>query len=89
MASTSTASFHRPFRPGDFRKLNCPSMVDCAKKRFLGGTRMELTEEVKALLLNTDPGYLDYPFQNKHFGHGSLAHFSCLQRLIFSKDLVF
>src|SRR6266568_4360538 len=28
-------------------------MVYCAKKRFLGGTRMELTEEVKALLLNT------------------------------------
>src|SRR2546423_12696382 len=28
-------------------------MVYCAKKRDLGGTRMELTEEVKALLLNT------------------------------------
>jgi hypothetical protein len=28
-------------------------MIYCAKKRFLGGTRMELTEEVKALLLNT------------------------------------
>src|SRR5205809_3063225 len=28
-------------------------MVCCAKNRFLGGTRMELTEEVKALLLNT------------------------------------
>jgi hypothetical protein len=28
-------------------------MVYCAKKRFLEGTRMELTEEVKALLLNT------------------------------------
>jgi hypothetical protein len=28
-------------------------MVYCAKKRFLGGTKMELTEEVKALLLNT------------------------------------
>jgi hypothetical protein len=35
------------------------------------------------------PGYLDYPFQNKRFGHGSLAHFSNLQRLIFSKTLVF
>jgi hypothetical protein len=28
-------------------------MVYGAKKSFLGGTRMELTEEVKALLLNT------------------------------------
>src|SRR5437660_7593861 len=28
-------------------------MVYCAKKSFLGGTLMELTEEVKALLLNT------------------------------------
>src|SRR5438128_1963733 len=28
-------------------------MVYCAKKRFLGGTRMELTEEVKTLLLHT------------------------------------
>jgi hypothetical protein len=28
-------------------------MVYCAKKRFLGGPTMELTEEVKALLLNT------------------------------------
>jgi hypothetical protein len=34
------------------------------------------------------PGYLDYPFQNKRFGHGSLAHFSSLQHLIFSKTLV-
>jgi hypothetical protein len=34
------------------------------------------------------PGYLDYPFQNKRFGHGSLAHFSSLQHLIFSKALV-
>lgn len=37
----------------DFRKLNCPSLVDCAKKRSLGGTRVERTEEVKALVLNT------------------------------------
>ena len=35
------------------------------------------------------PGYLDNPFKNKHFGHGSLALFSSLQRLIFSKALVF
>src|SRR6266567_1561976 len=28
-------------------------MVYCSKKSFLGGTLMELTEEVKALLLNT------------------------------------
>ncbi len=34
-------------------------------------------------------GYLDYPFQNKRFGHGFLAHFSFLQRLIFSKAFVF
>src|SRR5260221_12976917 len=34
------------------------------------------------------PGYLDYPLQNKRFGHGSLAHFSYLQHLIFSKTLV-
>jgi len=34
------------------------------------------------------PGYLDYPFQNKRFGHGSRAHFSSLQHLIFSKTLV-
>jgi len=33
-------------------------------------------------------GYLDYPFQNKRFGYGSLAHFSHLQHLIFSKTLV-
>jgi len=33
--------------------------------------------------------YLDYPFQNKLFGCGSLAHFSYLKRLIFSKTLVF
>src|SRR5260370_5571518 len=37
----------------DFRKLSYPSMVNCAKKRKLGGTRVELTEEVKALVLNT------------------------------------
>jgi len=34
-------------------------------------------------------GYLDYPFQNKLFGCGSLAHFSYPKRLIFSKTLVF
>src|SRR5579885_2473628 len=28
-------------------------MVDCSKKSFLGGTRMDLTEEVKSLLINT------------------------------------
>jgi transposase len=33
-------------------------------------------------------GYLDYPFQNKRFGYGFLAHFSHLQHLIFSKTLV-
>jgi DNA-binding transcriptional MerR regulator len=36
----------------------------------------------------TCPSYLDYPLQNKRFGHGSLAHFSYLQHLIFSKTLV-
>jgi hypothetical protein len=28
-------------------------VIDCAKKKFRGGTKVELTEEVKALLLNT------------------------------------
>jgi hypothetical protein len=40
-------------------------------------------------LLSPCAGYLDYPFQNKLFGCGSLAHFSYLKRLIFSKTLVF
>jgi len=42
-------------------------------------------------VLNRIPcaGYLDYPFQNKRFGSSSLAHFSYLPRLIFSKTLVF
>src|SRR5437879_9944365 len=30
-----------------------PGVVYCGKKKALGGMRMELTEEVKALLLNT------------------------------------
>jgi hypothetical protein len=34
-------------------------------------------------------GYLDYPFQNECFGHSSLAHFSYLPRLIFSKTPIF
>src|SRR6202035_4736586 len=37
----------------DYRKLNCPSMVYCSKNIFLGGTSMELTEEIKTLLLHT------------------------------------
>jgi hypothetical protein len=32
---------------------------------------------------------LDYPFQNKRFGHGSLTHISYLQRQLFSEAFVF
>jgi hypothetical protein len=44
---------------------------------------------VAATISNSCPGYLDYPFQNKRFGHGLHVHFSYLLRLIFSKVLIF
>jgi hypothetical protein len=37
----------------DSRRLNRPTMVYCAKKSSWGGTSMELTEEIKGLLLKT------------------------------------
>src|SRR5437773_9497631 len=37
----------------DSRRVNRPSVVYCVQKNFCRGTSMELTEEVKTLLLKT------------------------------------
>src|SRR5258707_4810627 len=75
--------------PGAYSRLNRIFMGTSTFEHWHGHEVDTQGDAFFVVFARACPGYLNYPFQNKHFGHGSCAHFSYLQRLIFSKTLVF